>query len=84
MASNSKCLQPAFMGPLHIFIFCYFKFYAPWCGHCRKLEPVMDEVARDFDADISNPVTIAKIDATRFYKSANYFEIKAYPTIKLY
>jgi hypothetical protein len=44
----------------------------------------MDEVARDFDADISNPVTIAKIDATRFYKSANYFEIKAYPTIKLY
>lgn len=55
-------------------------FYAPWCGHCRKLEPVMDEVAQ-FYKDKS-PVTIVKVDATRFVKTASHFEIKAYPTVK--
>lgn len=54
-------------------------FYAPWCGHCRKLEPVMDEVAKQLN---DKALAIAKIDATRFTKSANHFEIKAYPTIK--
>ena len=55
--------------------------YAPWCGHCKKLEPVYDEVGRHF---INTDVTIAKIDATRFTKAASHFEIKGYPTIKLY
>jgi len=53
--------------------------YAPWCGHCKKLEPVYDEVGRHF---INTDVTIAKIDATRFTKAASHFEIKGYPTIK--
>jgi len=55
-------------------------FYAPWCGHCRKLEPVMDEVAKHFNE--KTQMAIAKIDATRYFKAANHFEIKAYPTIK--
>lgn len=54
-------------------------FYAPWCGHCRKLEPVMEEVAKQLG---DKSITIVKIDATRFYKAANHFDIKAYPTIK--
>lgn len=29
-------------------------------------------------------LTVAKVDATRFVKAANHFEIKGYPTIKLY
>lgn len=55
-------------------------FYAPWCGHCRKLEPIMEEVSKYYSD--RGQINIAKIDATQFHKSANHFEIKAYPTIK--
>jgi len=57
-------------------------FYAPWCGHCRRLEPIMDEVAKFYKDKLI--INIARLDATRFIKAANHFEIKAYPTIKLY
>jgi thiol-disulfide isomerase/thioredoxin len=38
------------------------KYYAPWCGHCKKLAPVWDELAENF-AGVEDLV-IAKFDAT--------------------
>lgn len=38
------------------------EFYAPWCGHCKKLAPIYDQLAEAFDQVPS--VLIAKIDAT--------------------
>merc|ERR1712070_999555 len=38
----------------------FVKFYAPWCGHCKKLAPVWDELA----ADHGENVNVAKIDCT--------------------
>lgn len=35
------------------------EFYAPWCGHCKKLAPILDEVALSFENDAD--VVIAKI-----------------------
>ncbi|ERN04736.1 hypothetical protein AMTRI_Chr11g100020 [Amborella trichopoda] len=55
------------------------EFYAPWCGHCKKLAPVLDEVAVSFEND--HDVVIAKIDSTANDIPSDAFDIKGYPTL---
>ncbi|WOK94596.1 protein disulfide-isomerase-like [Canna indica] len=54
------------------------EFYAPWCGHCKKLAPILDEVAISFESDAD--VVIAKMDATA-NDIPSEFEVKGYPTL---
>ncbi|PNF35559.1 Protein disulfide-isomerase A3 [Cryptotermes secundus] len=53
------------------------EFYAPWCGHCKKLAPVYDELAEKLkDEDVA----IVKMDATNNDVSATY-EVRGFPTL---
>jgi len=53
--------------------------YSPNCGHCKKLEPIYNELGKKLNR-FSNSLTIAKVDAT-----ANdippAFSVRGYPTI---
>ncbi|KAJ4965892.1 hypothetical protein NE237_017741 [Protea cynaroides] len=55
------------------------EFYAPWCGHCKKLAPILEEVAISFQND--GNIIIAKIDATVNDIPTETFDIKGYPTL---
>ncbi|CAL9215824.1 unnamed protein product [Arabidopsis halleri] len=55
------------------------EFYAPWCGHCQKLAPILDEVAVSYQSDPS--VVITKLDATANDFPRDTFDVKGFPTI---
>jgi len=59
------------------------EFYAPWCGHCKKLAPIYDELGEKYKG---NPdVVIAKMDATANDLPPNSpITITGFPTIKLF
>jgi len=57
----------------------FIKFYAPWCGHCQKLAPTWDELAKVFEKD--EQVKIAKIDCTQHQAPCQEHEVKGYPTL---
>ncbi|KAJ4701093.1 Disulfide isomerase-like protein [Melia azedarach] len=58
-------------------------FYAPWCGHCKRLAPQLDEAAPILAA-LKEPIVIAKIDADKYSRLASKHEIDAFPTLKIY
>uniref|UniRef100_A0A3Q3IXL7 protein disulfide-isomerase n=1 Tax=Monopterus albus TaxID=43700 RepID=A0A3Q3IXL7_MONAL len=57
-------------------------FYAPWCGYCKKLEPIWQEVGAELKKS-GSPVRVGKMDATAYSGMASEFGVRGYPTIKL-
>ncbi|MCJ1275135.1 hypothetical protein MMC21_002935 [Puttea exsequens] len=57
------------------------EFFAPWCGHCKKLAPVYEELAANFDF-AKDKVTIAKVDADAEKDLGRKFGVQGFPTLK--
>mmetsp|Transcript_30822 Transcript_30822/g.30329 ORF Transcript_30822/g.30329 Transcript_30822/m.30329 type:complete len:124 (+) Transcript_30822:406-777(+) len=56
------------------------EFYAPWCGHCKKLEPEWNEAA----SKLKGTVKLGKVDATVETALAGRYGVQGYPTIKVF
>jgi protein disulfide-isomerase A6 len=58
------------------------EFFAPWCGHCKTLAPIYEELATSFAS--SDKVSIAKVDADAEKSLGKRFGIQGFPTIKFF
>lgn len=58
----------------------FVEFYAPWCGHCKQLTPIFDQLGEKFRE--SETVVVGKMDATA--NELEHTKISSFPTLKLY
>lgn len=62
----------------------FVKFFAPWCGHCKRLAPTWEELAKKF---VGNPeINIVKVDCTLEVNKqlCNDEEVDGFPSVFLY
>lgn len=55
-------------------------FYADWCGPCRMLTPVVEELAQE----MAGKATVAKVDTDQSVNVAAKFEVTSIPTLILF
>ncbi|XP_078539409.1 protein disulfide-isomerase A3 [Lissotriton helveticus] len=56
------------------------EFYAPWCGHCKRLAPEYESAA----TRLKGTVSLAKVDCTANSNICNKFGVSGYPTLKMF
>ena len=55
-------------------------FYAEWCGPCKMLSPIIDEIAKDYDGKAK----ICKVNVDEAPELAQKFRVMSVPTVMVF
>ncbi|HOX97233.1 MAG TPA: thioredoxin [bacterium] len=55
-------------------------FYAPWCGPCQMMSPILDNLAEE----MGNAAVIAKINVDENLDKASEYQIMSIPNLKIF
>lgn len=56
-------------------------FWASWCGPCKMMGPIVEEVARDMEG---RPVKVAKLNVDEAAATAEKYNVMSIPTFKIF
>jgi len=54
-------------------------FWAPWCGPCRIVGPIIDELAEEYEGR----AVVVKVNVDQNPKLSSFFKVKSIPTLML-
>ena len=55
-------------------------FWAEWCGPCKAIAPILDDISKDYDGKL----IVAKINIDENQKIAAQFAVRAIPTLIIF
>lgn len=55
-------------------------FWAPWCGPCKKLSPILDDVATDLEGQVK----VAKVNIDEERTLAAMFQVMSIPNVMIF
>jgi len=73
---NSKNLEEAIKNNPSLVVDCW----APWCGPCRMMSPVIDELA----TDLKGKITFGKLNTGENQDMAMKYQVQAIPTLLIF
>ena len=73
---NSKNLEEAIRNNPSLVVDCW----APWCGPCRMMSPVIDELA----TDLKGKITFGKLNTDENQDMAMKYQVQAIPTLLIF
>ena len=75
-ADDTNFDQVVFSEPSPVLV----EFYAPWCGHCRRIAPIIEQVAQEY----AGRFRFVQLNAAENGGSALRFEVRGVPTMLIF